>query len=400
MKKRVPVIITVALCIICSVITFQITSVYMFLMDDSNNSDVEKMIEKLRYIDSIFSENDIKGVNYKDASDYAMYGYVYGCGDEYAEYCSADEYDSYINELNGDNVGIGVLTAYDEVNSELVILKVYSGTPAEDAGLKAGDCIVGINGKTFDQNDYYDVVNEIPTVEDTELTLQVLKDGNMLSPKEIKIKTVWLEDHSITYEILETDHGKHGYIQVTAFNSYTADSFKKAIEDCISQGVDDFIFDLRSNGGGITDTAISMLDVILPECSLGFDLYVNDEEEIKTSDANSVDQDIVILVNGESASCSEFFSVCLRDYDKAKLIGTKTYGKGCGQSVVPLSDGSAIKLTTFTYKPPKSEIFDGIGLSPDIEVELDEKCLDYYYTEIPHDIDNQLSCAIEYLENN
>ena len=191
---------------------------------------------------------------------------------------------------------------------------------------------------------------------------------------------------TVTYKMLENNIG---YIQVTEFDEVTVEQFSAAIDDLESQGMEKVIFDLRDNGGGLLTSVCSMLDRILPEELLVYTIDKDgNREEEWAQNPDQIDLPMVVLVNGNTASASEIFAGTLKDYDKAEIIGTTTFGKGIVQTIIPLNDGSALKLTTSEYYTPAGICIHGKGIEPDLTVEYDAEAEE----------DNQLQAAMDFFE--
>ena len=203
-----------------------------------------------------------------------------------------------------------------------------------------------------------------------------------------------------TIEIATVEHrmldGNIGYISIASFDDVTVNQFLTALEDLENQGETALIIDLRNNGGGLVSSAGSILDRLLPE---GLIVYTEDKygnrEELKSDAENYFDKPLAVLVNGNSASASEIFAGAIKDYGIGTLVGTQTFGKGIVQKVYPLSDGTAVKLTVSKYYTPKGNNIHGIGITPDVEVELDADVANAIT--IPEEKDNQLQKAVEIL---
>jgi carboxyl-terminal processing protease len=227
----------------------------------------------------------------------------------------------------------------------------------------------------------------------TKVKVTVVREGEeepvtyTLTRKEIKSQTV-------AYKMLDNDIG---YIQVTSFEEVTKEQFRKAIQVLEKKGEKGLVIDLRDNGGGLLQTAVDMLDRLLPKGVVVYTLDKNGKKKEYTStDEESFSKPIAVLVNGNSASASEVFSGALQDYGVAKLVGTTTFGKGIVQSVFDLSDGTAIKLTTAKYYTPNGRNIHGTGLEPDIAVERNDQTVTQ--SESGAVLDNQLQAAVEYLQ--
>ena len=211
---------------------------------------------------------------------------------------------------------------------------------------------------------------------------------------EFQVKRRTIEIQTVGYNMLED---QIGYISITSFDDVTTDQFMKAMDDLESQGLEGLVIDLRNNGGGLVSSVCAILDRLLPEGLIVYteDKYGNREEE--TSDAeNYFDKPLVVLVNGNSASASEIFAGAIKDYELGSLVGTTTYGKGIVQKIYPLSDGTAVKLTVSKYYTPKGNNIHGIGIDPDVEIDLDEDLKKEAVVTVGED--NQVQKAIEVLK--
>lgn len=198
----------------------------------------------------------------------------------------------------------------------------------------------------------------------------------------------------MTYELLSD---KIGYIQVSEFDEVTANQFEEAVNELEEQGMEGLIIDLRNNGGGVVTTAQKMLDRLLPKCLLAYTEDKNGtREEYWAEDDEKFTKPLVLLVNGQSASASELFSGAVRDYEIGTIVGTTTFGKGIVQSIYPLKDGSALKLTVAKYYTPNGVCIHGKGIEPDVEVELPKAFRNSL--DVPKEKDTQLQKGIEILK--
>ena len=348
---------------------------------------VKKIDELMSYIDLYYNddydEEDVRNAIYAGALE--------GLGDPYSVYYTADEYKDMQINTSGNYYGIGAALSQDAKTKEVTISKVYEGTPAEDAGLKDGDQIVKVNDTVSTSEELSNLVQEIRGEEGTTVHLKVYRSSNDKT-FEVDVERKNVELPSITSKLLD---GGIGYIQISEFQSKTAEQFQTALADLQKQGMKSLIVDVRSNPGGLITAVSNILDQILPE---GTVVYTEDKygkREDYTSDSNCLDCPIAVLVNENSASASEIFAGAIKDYNYGTLIGTKTFGKGIVQTVFPLEDGDAIKLTTAKYYTPKGNYIHGVGIEPDIE-------LAYEYSgpeDAAYDMkyDNQLQKAIEVL---
>ena len=355
--------------------------------DILTNKTVKKIDELMSYIDLYYNddydEEDIRNAIYA--------GTLEGLGDPYSVYYTADEYKDMQINTSGNYYGIGAALSQDAKTKEVTISKVYEGTPAEEAGLKDGDQIIKVNDTESTSKELSALVQEIRGEEGTTVHLQVYRASNNKT-FEIDVERKNVELPSITSKMLD---GGIGYIQISEFQSKTDEQFKSALADLRKQGMKSLIVDVRSNPGGLINAASNILDQILPE---GTVVYTEDKygkREDYTSDSNCLDCPIAVLVNENSASASEIFAGAIKDYNYGTLIGTKTFGKGIVQTVFPLEDGDAVKITTAKYYTPKGNYIHGVGIEPDIELTYkysgpEDEAYDMKY-------DNQVQKAIEVL---
>ena len=355
--------------------------------DILTNKTVKKIDELMSYIDLYYNddydEEDIRNAIYA--------GTLEGLGDPYSVYYTADEYKDMQINTSGNYYGIGAALSQDVKTKEVTISKVYEGTPAEEAGLKDGDQIIKVNDTESTSKELSALVQEIRGEEGTTVHLQVYRASNNKT-FEIDVERKNVELPSITSKMLD---GGIGYIQISEFQSKTDEQFKSALADLKKQGMKSLIVDVRSNPGGLINAASNILDQILPE---GTVVYTEDKygkREDYTSDSNCLDCPIAVLVNENSASASEIFAGAIKDYNYGTLIGTKTFGKGIVQTVFPLEDGDAVKITTAKYYTPKGNYIHGVGIEPDIELTYkysgpEDEAYDMKY-------DNQVQKAIEVL---
>ena len=282
--------------------------------------------------------------------------------DPYSRYMDKAEYNDQNTSLNSKITGIGVNIA--SVSGKVQIINVMDGTPAQAANLQAGDIILDINGKEVNGLPLSDVANLVRGPENTIVQLTILRNKDKfikkVSRKEIKIKTV---KSSVDKNI--------GYIQISSFlGTSTPNEFMDAVEKTKeTQGI---ILDLRGNTGGLLPNAIFIANLFIPDgniVSIGgrdnyrFDIYAQNTEF-------EIDKPMIVLVDGASASASEILSGALKDYKRAKLLGTKTFGKGMVQKIMPLPNETGLNLTIAKYLTPSGSDINKKGISPDIEVKL------------------------------
>ena len=351
------------------------------------NKTVKKIDELMNYIDLYYNddcdEDDIRNAIYA--------GTLEGLGDPYSVYYTADEYKDMQISTSGKYYGIGAALGQDAKTKEGTISKVYEGTPAEEAGLRDGDQIVKVNDTVSTSEELSDLVQKIRGEEGTTVHLKIYR-ASTKKTFEVDVERKNVELPSITSKMLD---GGIGYIQISEFQSKTEEQFKSALADLKKQGMKSLIVDVRSNPGGLITAAANILDQILPE---GTVVYTEDKygkREDYTSDSKCLKCPIAVLVNENSASASEIFAGAIKDYNYGTLIGTKTFGKGIVQTVFPLEDGDAVKITTAKYYTPKGNYIHGVGIEPDINLTYkysgpEDEAYDMKY-------DNQVQKAIKVL---
>ncbi len=322
----------------------------------------EKMDALSHYVNEYYWKNtdDAKMENA------AMKAFIQGLDDKYSTYYTGDEYKKVSQGLSGVYDGIGVVVKMDAKANEVSIEEVYKGSPAEKAGLKAGDIFLRINGKETKNMSFKDISNELKDKAGTKVIIIVSRDGGEITcepvREELKVKTV---EHEILGDGI-------GYIKISSMDHETYTQFQSAMQVMSGDNVKGVIFDVRNNGGGTLDTTIQVLDELLPE---GMLLRVKNKDETlveyKSDDEAAFRKPCTVLINESTASAAEVFAGALQDRGAATLIGTKSFGKGIVQTIFSLNDvfgGGAIKLTTAEYFLPGGRSIHEKGLTPDIHV--------------------------------
>ena len=347
-----------------------------------------KINELSAYVDLYYYED----TDVQDLKDGLYAGLLEGLDDRYSVYYTADEYAQTQVSMTGQYYGIGAGLAQDKDTMQVTITKVYEGTPSESAGLRNEDVILSVDGTEADTMDVTDLVKLIRGEAGTTVHLEIYRPstGENLS-FDVERADVTLP--SVSSQML---NDTIGYIRIESFEKDTANQFEKALAELEGEGLTSLVVDLRYNGGGLVDSVVQILDDILPE---GLIVYTEDKnghrEEYRSSGDTHFDYPMAVLINQDSASASEIFAGAIKDYNYGTLIGTTTFGKGIVQSLFPLEDGDAIKLTTAKYFTPNGNYIHGVGIDPDIELEYEYLDPDGEQYEIQYD--NQVQKAIEVL---
>lgn len=341
---------------------------------------------KLDFLKDVIDLKYLEKTDEKTLEENIYKGLLQGLNDPYSVYYTKDEYDALKEETSGSYCGIGALVSQNADTGVITAINVFKGSPAEKAGMKNGDIIFKVEDKEVTGEDLNNVVAKMKGEKDTKVKINVYRT----SEKEyidLEVTRDKVDVPTVEHKMLDKSKGI-GYIQITQFEEVTYDQFKEALDDLKKRGMKSVIFDLRNNPGGLYDTVCEMLDDLLPEGTLVYTKDKDGNKQDKKSDANFLDMPMVVLQNENSASASEIFAGAIQDFGAGKIVGTQSFGKGIVQSIIPLSDGSAVKLTVEKYYTPKGVNIHGKGITPDVKVEISKDGKK----------DNQLQKAIEVIE--
>ena len=402
-KKRYKVYKIIMLVVLVAFITFMLTSIgfyqyfvkgdslnkYLSFMTSDESNDITTQLDTYR---KIIDKYYLGEVNEEDLKEGAIKGYIEGLGDPYTEYISKEDMEEYMEDTKGNFVGIGIYMVQDTEEDKIMVLSPIKGSPAEKAGIKSGDYIIEVDGEECKAEDMTAISNKIKGEEGTTVKLKIQRDNETLN-FEIKRENVTV--NPVEGEVLENNIG---YIEFSSFDENTAEGFKSKFEELKNQGIQSLIIDLRNNGGGIVDEALEIAGYIADKDSvLLYEVNKDNEEEVKKSENEPIiNMPIVILTNENTASSSEILAGALKDLGKAKIVGTKTYGKGVIQQILSLPDGSGIKITSEKYLTPNKTEINKVGITPDEVVELPDTVKNVLNVERKDD--TQLQKAIEMLK--
>ena len=354
-----------------------------------NEESVSKINELSAYA-KIYYYNDM---DMEEIQDSMYEGLIEGLGDKYSVYYNVEDYKELQLSTTGQYYGIGAGLTQDLDTMVVSITKVYKGTPSEAAGLKNDDIIISVDGVDGTSMEVSELVKLIRGEAGTSVHLEIYRPATdeYLS---FDVERADITLPSVDYAMLENGIG---YIIIDAFETDTAHQFELAVDDLTAQGMQAMILDVRYNPGGMITSVVEIADAILPE---GLIVYIEDKmgnrEEYTSKGASCIDMPIAVLINEDSASASEILAGAIKDYEYGTLIGTTTFGKGIVQTIFPLSDGDALKLTTAKYFTPNGNYIHEVGIEPDIELEYEY--LDPEGTEYDRQYDNQILKAIEVLK--
>ena len=366
--------------------------------------DMEAISSKLKGIEQaidmyfLFDEKDPEEAAKEktmSAEDWIYTAYVMSFGDPYSSYYTVEDYQTLMDNTEGEYCGVGILVSQNVYTGVINILKVFKDAPAKEAGVLPGDILTGVDGLDVTGMDLSIVVSDhIKGEEGTNVTLTVYRESEN-EYLDLTMMRAIVQHPTVEYEML-ADHV--GYINLSSFEDVSANQFAAAVEDLEKQGMTELVLDIRNNTGGVVTAAEDIADYILPD---GKDIVSFKGKGVADStavsrDGHQLDIPVAVLVNGQSASASEILSGCLGYHDSAVIVGTKTFGKGIAQGIFEIPDGSALKLTTAYYYLPSGECIHEKGIEPDVKVELKEEL--ETMVEIPKDEDNQLQTAIAVLK--
>ncbi len=401
-KKRFKIYKIIMLIILVSFITFLCTSIGMyqyFIQEETANqsifkstfasSDIDKTLSKYK---SIIDKYYLGEIDENKLKEGAIKGYIEGLEDPYTEYISKEDMQDYLDDTMGNFVGIGIYMVKNTEANKIQVLAPIKNSPAEKAGILPGDLIIAVDDIQYTGEDMSVASNKIKGEEGSKVKVEILRGTET---KTFELKRENIKVNPVEGKVLSN---QIGYIEFSSFDEGTAEDFKVEYEKLQKQGIQSLIIDLRNNGGGIVDEALKIADFITEKGSnLLYEVDKNNKEEVKKSEKDPIIHlPIVILTNENTASSSEILAGALKDLGKAKICGTKTYGKGVIQQVLTLPDGSGLKITSEKYLTPNKTEINKIGIEPDEKVELPNTVKNVLLVEEKDD--TQLQKAIEMLK--
>lgn len=351
------------------------------------NSEVRNIFS---LIDSYFYED----VSRQKLEESMLQGLMAGLDDPYAYYYSPEEFETLLESVSGVYCGIGAIVSQDVETKIITVLHPYEGSPSYEAGMLPGDIIYKVDGEDVTGMDLTEVVARMKGEENTQVKVTVYRDG-VEEPIDITITRGEIVAITVQSRMLDNNIG---YIQISEFEFVTVEQFTDALDKLEAQGAEGLIIDVRDNPGGSYDAVVDVLDRLIPKGKLL--VYTLDKNNIREEKYSMTDECIeiplVVLVNERSASASEIFAGTLSDYEIATLVGTKSFGKGIVQTILPLINGnSGVKLTTSHYYLPLGTCIHGQGIEPDVTVEIDEELEQQIISS--REYDNQIDKAVEIL---
>ncbi len=357
----------------------------------SYNDTVKEILESYNYI----KDNYYGDIDEKDLINGAIKGMTEALGDNYSSFIDDNQSDTYDVLLVGEYTGVGIQISQLIGGNEIVISAVFDNSPALKAGLEVGDVVKSINGISTDGMNTSDIGDYIKNGNITNFDIVVTRNGE---EKSFKVERGPIVIDSVTSEMFEREGKKIGYIRIDVFALNTDEQFEENLKKLESEGMNSLIIDVRGNTGGHLSSVTNIISEFLDSSKIIYRTSTKTKEEIKYSKGNTAKEyEIILLVDGQSASASEVLASALKESYGAKLLGTKTFGKGTVQEMQEIeSTGKNYKITTKKWLTPNGNWINGIGITPDYEVELNTK----YYENPIRENDNQLNEALNLLSNN
>lgn len=331
----------------------------------------KELIGEMESLKGLLDKNFLFDFKDEDIYNGALKGMFANLGDPYTSYYPKDEYEKLMENLDGRYKGIGVTVSASK-EGMIKVVQVFEDSPAKEAGMKSGDYIKSVGGTDFDATELEKAVSLIRGEPGSKVKIEVLRvsedkpEGEeipmLVERRDVTVDTVYSKTLNISGK-------KIGYLRLSAFDDITWNDFKEHYSKLKNANIEGLIFDLRNNPGGALDVCLNIADTFLDEGVVVTTEDKNGNVITEKSDANMDDIPMVVLVNENSASASEILAGAFKDRSRAKIIGTKTFGKGIVQKLFPLENGAGAKITISEYKTPNNEKINKIGVKPDIEVE-------------------------------
>lgn len=376
MNRKISLGLALSLIAIASAVTFILTSFFSLQSFNKKVVDVNEKSRKynsLQSLDTYVREHYLGDIDENELSDGILKGYISGLDDKYSKYLSQEEYLAEQSEDQGQLIGLGLTLAEDE-SGYIRIAEIMDESPVEEAGLRAGDIIILIDGVDVHNAGFTESVEAMRGTEGSEINLTVRRGG---IDKDYTFTRRSIEMITVSGEMVNE---YVGCITITGFKKNTPQQFVDTLERLVSNGAKALIFDVRDNSGGIVEALSDCLDPLLPEGVIATAEYKDGHSEtIVYSDETKLDIPMVVLMNKNTASAAELFAASLRDFAGAVLVGEKTYGKGVMQQTTEFDNKGAVVLTVAKYKTTLSECYDGVGITPDQAVENTVEGVDDQY---------------------
>ncbi len=397
MSGKMKTVITVVITAVVSVCATNLVNGVLRFTSAGAKDDLKNKADIINmYLDNTYLYDYDK----KKMTDEALTAYVDALDEPYTHYYPADEFSTYIQSTEESYIGIGVVVGIND-NNEIEVVAPFEDSAAYEAGVLPGDILKAVEGVRYTGEQMSEAIDKIKSgKKGTSVTITFERDGKEF---DLTIERREISSDSVVSEMLDDNIG---YIRISAFNiqdsegtKSTYSEFAEEVKKLQDEGMERMIIDLRDNPGGVLTEVQSIADMLVGEGAIMYVESKNGERETLHSDKNELNIPMAVLINENSASASEVLTGALKDYDKAVIVGKKSYGKGIVQTIFPLPGGSGLSMTTARYFTPSGVCIHDIGIEPDIDVDAPEEYADTYAALIPHDDDTQLQKAIEAVKN-
>lgn len=397
-QKRGNVYKIIMLVVLVAVITFIATTLFMYKYVGENvkyvqvSSGDKGISNTLASFRKIIDQKFLGEIDEQKILNETIKGYIKGLNDPYTEYMTKEEMEEFSQDVMGNFTGIGIYLTKDTEKNAVIVISPIKDTPAHKAGILPGDIITKIDGVSYTGEQLNEASNKIKGEIGTSVKLEILRDGKTM---KFEVKRENIKINHVESKVLENNIG---YIEFNSFDEGCSEEFKQKLEELKEKNITSLIIDIRNNGGGLVTEALDIADFIVEkDATLLITTDKKQKEEVtKAKNDPIINIPVVLLTNSSSASASEILAGALKDNNKATIVGEKTYGKGVIQELLTLTDGSGLKITTNEYYTPNRNKINKVGITPDVEVKLDEKLEGQLVLEEKDD--TQLQKAIEILK--
>jgi len=379
-RKRTAVVGAIAVIIVTAMITLTLSNInalragdkviishkmYQQMQEDSDG------LNKLVYLKEFLLQEYYVELDENDLLDGALRGMFEAVDDPYTTYLDVNDYTNMMISTQGTYGGIGIIITADD-DGYVSVISPIEGTPGERSGLSTGDRILQVDFQAVTGNRLDDAVSLMRGEPDTEVVIEVMKK-NQRESIEISIVREIIKIQSVRSEILDEDIG---YVRISSFDEQTGQDFKKHMDQLMDQGVEKLILDLRNNPGGLLNQANYIADLLLGEGIIVYTENRHGYRREEKSGKSMYDVELVLLINEGSASASEILAGAVQDQQRGILVGTTSFGKGLVQELQRLPDGTGFKYTVSQYFTPSGRNIHGVGIEPDVVVEIPEELLE------------------------
>lgn len=339
---------------------------------------------KLNLLEKIVDTYYLDEVNTADLKNGVYKGFLAGLNDPYSVYYTKEEYDELKESTSGKYSGIGAVVSQSADTGVITVVRAFKDSPAQQSGIQKDDVLYKVEGKEVTGVDVDKAVLKLKGKEGTTVKVTVFRPSTK-KYIDLNITRKSIDVPTVESKMLD-EKNKIAYVQITEFDEITESQFRTAVNTLKDKGAKGFIFDIRDNPGGDYEVVCNMLDMLLPSGTIVStkDKYGNEEKQ--DSDSSELGLPMVVIQNGNSASASEIFAGAIQDFKLGTIVGTQSFGKGIVQTLLPLTDGSAVKITIEKYYTPSGKNIHGKGITPDVVVEADNAK------------DNQLAKATEIIK--